>query len=44
MIFFKQDYSMELYSNSDFHSRNTTFSRKKMVRQGYYGNESLGLA
>ena len=44
-----QDYSKELHSaklpsNSNFHSCNTHFWLKKVVKKGYYGNKSLGLA
>ena len=36
--------STELHKNSNLHSPNTISSRKKMVKKGYYGNESLDLA
>ena len=37
-------HSEELRSNSNLHSRNPVFWLKRMVKKGYYGNESLGLA
>ena len=44
MIFLKQDYSMELYSNTNLLCRNTIYSQKKMFKKAYYGNKSLSLA
>ena len=41
-----QDYSVELHSNSNLYSRNNVLflGSKKVVKKGYYGNETLGLA
>ena len=36
--------SVQDYSNSNLHSRNTLFWLKKVVKIGYCGNQSLGLA
>ena len=37
-------HSAELHSDSNLHSHNTLFWLKKVVKKGYYGNESWGLA